>query len=47
MVCQASSNAVLSNIENGRGGTLEGPVRELFEGGGTSERGSSIGSAEL
>ena len=45
-LCQASSRAVLSRIENGLGGNFEGPV-ELLVGSGTGESGSSIGRAEL
>lgn len=43
---QASSNAILSWTEKGLGGTFEELLAGLLEGGGTGERGSSMGKAE-
>ena len=43
---QASSSALLSWTEKGLGGTFEDFMAGLLEGGGTGERGSSMGKAE-
>lgn len=43
---QASSNAILSWTEKGLGGTFEDLLAGLLDGGGTGERGSSMGKAE-
>ncbi len=43
---QASSNALLSWTEKGLGGTLGDLLAGVLEGGGTGDRGSSMGRAE-
>ena len=43
---QASSKAILSWTEKGLGGTFADFLAGLLDGGGTGERGSSMGKAE-